>query len=192
MGIVILIVCLSMALNLALWSALYRVLDGVPLRIFSLSRQDRAADEAHALAVLEAAAAARVNVLTLSLRSYDEQLAERSREAVAAAELRARVAERRSTDAVSALGAASALVRELRTLVTDLPPRELPPPPGVAPRSSPPALRDSGESGAWVSDRPSDAEGDRTRIGTLPSREALGLPPTEAVAATCGEGGGAP
>jgi hypothetical protein len=154
MGIVILLLCLSAALNLALWAAFWRLINGMPLRIFGLSRQERAADEAHALAVLEAAAAARINVLTLSLRSYEEQLAERSREAVAAAELRARVAEGRSTAAVSALGAASQLVGELRTLVMDFP-----------------------RGQAWLSDRPSDAEGDRTCIGTLPSREALGLPP---------------
>jgi hypothetical protein len=178
MGIVILIVCVSAGLNLALWGALYRLVDGLPLRLALLLKERRAADEAHALAVLEAAASAKVHAQTLSLRAHDEELAQRHRDAVAAAELRAHVAERRSAGAVSALDAASALVRELRAIVMEVAPKAPPSPPAPVAEASAPGSRESGASGAWLSDRPSNAEGQRTRIGALPSRADLGLPPS--------------
>lgn len=40
-----------------------------------------------------------------------------------------------------------------------------------------PSQQDSGDSGAWLSERPSDADGERTRVGVRPSPEALNLPP---------------
>jgi hypothetical protein len=188
MGTVIVIVCMGAGLNLALWGALYRMLDGLPERIFALVRRDRAADEARALKALQDAASARVAAVTFSLSAYEEDLARRSREAAAAAEVRARVAERRATDTTSYVDAASALVSELRTLLQERSHPEAATASASSPRSSRAGMRDSGESGAWLSERPSDAEGERTRVGVLPSREALGLPPAGRDVATQGNG----
>jgi hypothetical protein len=107
----------SATLNLALWGALYRRLDGLPERIFALARRQRAADQARALTVLQEMAAARVGPLVQGLRVYHEQLDADLRGRIAAAELRARVTERSSSEAGVALSAASTLVRELRALL---------------------------------------------------------------------------
>ena len=187
MGTVIVIVCLGAALNLALFVALHRRLDALPARVLALAKAERAEGEARALASLGEAASAKVATITLSLRGYEEQIADRAREALAAAEIRARLAERRSNDAATALGAASQLVRELRRMLLDLSPRPAPAPPADAPP-------DSGDSGAWprpeCSGRSTDPEGDRTRIGVLPPPTLLRpllAPPHPSVAATSGD-----
>jgi hypothetical protein len=117
MGIVILLLCLSAGLNLALWGALYRAVDGLPFRIFNLARKERAADEALALTVLQEAAAAKVGPLVQGIRAYHDQLDAGLRAQIAEAEVRARVTERRSSDAGVALSTASALVCDLRELL---------------------------------------------------------------------------
>jgi hypothetical protein len=121
MGTVIVIVCVGAALNLTLWGALYRKLHGLPLDVWKVAQRSRTVDETRALDVLQAAAASRLGGLVIGVQTYHEQLAGLVRAQVAEAEVRARVTERRAADAGIALDAASALVRDLRTLAEDLP-----------------------------------------------------------------------
>lgn len=121
MGTVIVIVCVGAALNLALWGALFHRLRTLPLSVWQVAQRNRAADENRALDVLQAAAASRLGGLVIGLRGYHDQLAGLARAQVAEAEVRARVTERRASDALVALDVASALVRDLRVLAEDLP-----------------------------------------------------------------------
>lgn len=121
MGTVIVIVCLGAGLNLALWGLLYVKVDGLPLRVWQVAQRNRAADETRALDVLQAAAASRLGGLVIGVQTYHEQLAGLVRAQLAETEVRARVGERRASEAGSALVVASALVRDLRTLAEDLP-----------------------------------------------------------------------
>ena len=120
MGIVIAIVCLGAGLNLVLWAVLRRKIDELPAAFLALARRERAEGEARALTALQEMAAARVGAITLSLHALEEQQIERNRDERAAAEVRARVAERRAAEVVPPLGAASELVREARSLVDAL------------------------------------------------------------------------
>jgi len=120
MGIVVVIVCLGAGLNLALWAVLWRKVDDLPAAFLALARRERAEGEARALAALQELAAGRVTSITLSLQSLEEQQIERNREERAAAEMRARVAERRALDAMPLLGTATDLLREARALVEAL------------------------------------------------------------------------
>jgi hypothetical protein len=117
MGTMIVIVCVSAGLNLALWGALYVRLDGLPLRLWSLAKKERSEDDEAALTLLQERAAAKAGAIVESLRDYDEQVAASFRAQVAEAQVRARIAERQSSEAGVALSAASALVRELRWLL---------------------------------------------------------------------------
>jgi hypothetical protein len=107
------------ALNLAAWGALFAKLRALPLSVAKAAQRDRVADEKLALDVLQAAAASRVAGLVIGLQRYHEQLGGLVRAQLADAEVRARVSERRSSDAAVALSAASVLVRELRGLLND-------------------------------------------------------------------------
>lgn len=120
MGIVLVVVCLGAGLNLALWAALWRKVDNLPAAFLALTRRERANGEAHALTVLQEMAAGKVAAITLSLRSLEEQHIERNRNERAEAELRARVAERRASEAVPLLGTAAELARELRRTLDEL------------------------------------------------------------------------
>jgi hypothetical protein len=117
----IVIVCLSAAQNLVLWGALHYRFRGLPLAVWKVAQRDRAGDEQRALDVLQSAAASRIGGLIIGIRTYHEQLAGLVRAQLAEAEVRARVSERRSSEAGVALDAASTLVRDLRTLAEDLP-----------------------------------------------------------------------
>jgi hypothetical protein len=117
MEIVIAIVCVGAGLNLALWGALWNKLAGLPAAIQAEMRRERREGEARALTVLQEAAAAKVGSITLALRSLEEQESARHRAELGAAELRARLAERRAAEVAPVLGAASDLVRDLRTLL---------------------------------------------------------------------------
>jgi small-conductance mechanosensitive channel len=120
MEIVIVIVCVGTGLNLALWGALCRRLDRLPAAFLARARRERREGEARALAVLQEEAAAKVGAITTSLRALEEQHEARSRDERAAAELRARVAERRAQEAAPALVPAVELVRELRAMIDRL------------------------------------------------------------------------
>jgi hypothetical protein len=160
MDIVTLCLCAGLAVTLALVFALHRRLDGLPLRIWSIAKKERAQDEGAAVTALQEATAARVGPIVSSLRTYHEQLAASSRAQVADAEMRARVAERRSSDAGVALDAASALVRELRALrdaeLARVAPVKAPPVRVEAAQGRPPMVggaqvldADPEDSGAW-------------------------------------------
>jgi hypothetical protein len=117
MGTMIVILCVSACLNLALWAALYRRLDGLPLRLWSMAKTDREAGDSRALTLLQERTAAKVGDIVSSLRTHEEHVADAFRAQVAEAEIRARVSERRSSEAGVALSVASGLVRELRELL---------------------------------------------------------------------------
>jgi hypothetical protein len=117
MGIVIAIVCVGTGINLALWGALYAKLDGLPLCIWSMAKKERTDGEGAALTLLQEQTAAKVGVIVKSLREYEENVAGGFRAQVAEAQVRARIAERQSSEAGVALSAASALVRDLRGLL---------------------------------------------------------------------------
>jgi hypothetical protein len=200
MDIVTVVLCVGLALALALLVAAHRRLDGLPLRIWSIAKRERDEREGAAVTALQEATAARVGPIVSSLRSYHEQIAATLRVQVADAEMRARVAERRSSEAGVALRAASELVREARALRDDLarllpagviPARALAAEPAEARAAPllPPAPRapdaDSADSGAWSHEaRPSDADGEHTRVGPRPSPEQLGLAPVPQAATT--------
>ena len=120
METVIAVVFLCAGLNLVLWGALYRKLAGLPGAFLAQARRERTEGEARAMAVLQETAAAKVGSITLSLRSLEEQTLARHRDERAAVELRARVAERRGSETLPALGAAQDLVRELRSVLDTL------------------------------------------------------------------------
>jgi hypothetical protein len=107
----------ALALTFLLLLDLRRRLDGLPARIWSIAKQERDRDEKKAATALTEAAAAKVISITAALRVYEEELAARSRLSLADAEKRARIAERRLSDAGAALDAATALVRELRAVL---------------------------------------------------------------------------
>ncbi len=107
-------------LALLLLIAIHHRLAILPTALSIVARRERIDGEARAMTALQEAAAAKVGPITTSLRALAEQSEARNRDAVAAAELRARVAERRASEAASALGAASELVRELRMTLDGL------------------------------------------------------------------------
>ena len=110
----------GLALALALLIAIHHKLDGLPPRLWAIAKRERAADEARALTALTEATAARVGTITLGLRHHEEHLAASVRAQIAEAETRARVVERRSSDAGVALHAATDLVRALRSLCEEM------------------------------------------------------------------------
>ena len=112
----------GLALALALLVAIYRRLGALPFALRAQARRERDAGQAEALTALQAAAAAKVGAITAAISSHEEEAAARCLSEIGAAELRARVAERRTSDAIPVLGAASELVRELRHLLDELRP----------------------------------------------------------------------
>jgi hypothetical protein len=185
MDTVTVVLCAGLALALALLIAAHRRLDALPLRIWSIAKKERVQDEGAAVTALQEATAARVGPIVTSLKAYHEQIAATFRAQVADAQMRARIAERRSSEAGVALRTASELVREARALRDDLAgllPAGVAPArvPAAAPAEArgaallPPAPRapdaDSEDSGAWPNElRPSDADGEHTRVGPRPA-----------------------
>jgi hypothetical protein len=214
MDIVTVVLCAGLAFTLALLITAHRRLDGLPLRIWSIAKKERAQDEGAAVTALQEATAARVGPAVSSLKAYHEQIAATFRAQVADAQMRARIAERQSSEAGVALRAASELVREARALRDDLAqlvhgtavpepapttaPAEthgapvLPPEPGTSgsrkltvPDAGRAPDADSEDSGAWTHPaRPSDADGEHTRVGPRPSPEQPRLAPAPQAAAT--------
>jgi len=107
----------GLVLALALLIAINHRLARLVPRLSAIVRAERAHDDARSLTALQEAAAAKVGLVTVSLRRYEEQVAEAFRAQVAEAETRARMVERQSADAGIALSAAAELVRELRALL---------------------------------------------------------------------------
>jgi hypothetical protein len=117
MAFITAIVCLGAVLNLALWVAVYFKVEGMPLRLWGVAQRTRLVDEARALDVLQAAAAARVGGLMMGIQTYHDQLVMLLRAQAAEADKHARVIERLASEAGVALSTASELVCELRGLV---------------------------------------------------------------------------
>jgi hypothetical protein len=116
------LLCVALAIVLALLATLHRRVDQLPGRVRFLIAEERA----KALTELQEAVAGRVAGATAALRVYENDIAQHLRDEVVATELRARVAERRSTDVASVLEGATALVRELRALLDRLQPLAVP------------------------------------------------------------------
>jgi hypothetical protein len=131
--IAVVFVSIVVGLGFVLLLRIQREVAGLPARVWSIAKQERAKDDSHALAVLQEAAAGKVIAITAALRLYEEELAATSRAQIADAEKRARIAERRQSEAGAPMEAATQLVRELRTALDELraarpaPPHEAPP-----------------------------------------------------------------
>jgi hypothetical protein len=101
-----------------------RWVDAIPARVVVLVERERSHGEQRALDTLRAAAGERVAKLVLSLRDYEEQTAAAVRARAAADSTRARMAEgraesaaREAAEALTVLGAASELVKQLRAVL---------------------------------------------------------------------------
>jgi ferredoxin len=199
----VLMACIGAGVCLALWAVVYRKVAATPRTVWEIVRQERAAEVPRAQSALQEAAAVRVGAIVKSLRDHEDQVAASYRAQLADAENRARVIERRASDAGVALGAASELVREVRSLRDELralillsapqpapgpaggdPDRrettELPrPPPGLTPPGSA-AVLPSGPAltAAGLGPRPSQRPGPRPTL--LGIRPALTPPPLRA------------
>ncbi len=101
------------ALQLALWAALRRRIDALPLRIAALVRRERIDAGEQAATTLQEATAARVGPLVNALRIYHDQMRQDLVGQLAGA-------ERRTDAAGTALATGFALVRELRTACDEL------------------------------------------------------------------------
>jgi hypothetical protein len=116
----VIVVCVGAGVCLALWAVLHRKVAEVPRTVWEIVRQERAAEAARAQTLVQEAAAVRVGAIVRSLREHEEQGAASLRAQIAEAENRARVTERRASDAGVALSAVSELVRESRALRDEL------------------------------------------------------------------------
>jgi hypothetical protein len=105
------------ALVVALLIALHRAVHRLPLAIWSIARRERSQDDGRSLDAMKEAVAARAGQALIAVQTYQDQLANSLRAQLAEAETRARIAERRASDTVTALEAASTLVRDLRAAI---------------------------------------------------------------------------
>jgi hypothetical protein len=174
-------VCVGAGVCLALWAVIYRKVAELPRTVWEIVRQERAAETARAQGALQEAAALKVGAILRSLREHEEQSAASLRAQIADAENRARVTERRASDAGVALSTASELVRESRALRDDL--RGV-----VATATAPAAPRGAGEERETVElprGAPEAVETTRMPGGAAPAsreRRSPGLaPPGSAV-----------
>jgi hypothetical protein len=176
MGTLIVIGVVGAVLNLALWGAVYFKLSELPASVGRIVQRDRVADETRALDTLQAMAAARLGGLVVGIQTYHGEMATRLNAQVAAADTRARLIERRASEAGVALYTATTLVRQLRGLLDDLSSASAPVPPE---RTSAPDVDPDDVNRATVEMRPSPAAVDTTREPGAPasvSRERLVSP----------------
>jgi hypothetical protein len=175
-------VCVGAGMCLALWAVIYRKVAELPRTVWEIVRQERAAETARAQAALQEVAALKVGAIVRSLRDHEEQSAAGLRAQIADAENRARVIERRASDAGVALSTASELVRESRGLRDDLRGLVLTATPPAAPR----AAREERETVELPKLAPEGVETTRRPDGAAPAsreRRSPGLtPPGSAVA----------
>ena len=164
-------VCVGAGVCLASWAVIYLKLAALPRTVWEIVRQERAAETARAQTAVQEAAAIRVGAIVRSLRDHEDQSAAGYRAQIADAENRARVTERRASDAAVALSTASELVRESRALRDDL--RALvAPPAGPAPSGAPGAELDQRETVELPRPAPEAVETTRKPDGAAPaSRE---------------------
>jgi hypothetical protein len=109
MSMFVSVTCL--ALVLALLVAIYLNVDSLPARVWAIAKRERAEDAAAAQAALQQLAAPRVAALVAALSECHAQSAAELRAQIAAAELRARLAERQAKDAGTSITIASERVR---------------------------------------------------------------------------------
>jgi hypothetical protein len=112
--------CVGLALALALLVAIYLKLGALPVRMWAIAKEEQAREAGRGQAALVAAAGLKVGPLVKSIRDHEEQIAASFRGQLADAEVRARLVERRTTETLAILGAASTLVRELRAALDAL------------------------------------------------------------------------
>jgi hypothetical protein len=106
---------LGLALALGWLALIQRRLAALPLAVWRVARQEYTVDDAKAHAALQAVTTAKVGTLVAGLRTYHDELAANLRAEAGAADLRARVVERRTLEVGVALDTAATLVRELRS-----------------------------------------------------------------------------
>ncbi len=139
----------GLSLAIVLLLALHLRLSGLPGTLLAVARKDRVQDGGRLLDAMKEAVAARSGQAVIAVTTLQDQLAQSLRAQLAEAEMRARVAERRAADTVTALEAASTLVRELRESLESvsevarslhaIQQRPAPVPPPSSPRPAPPS-----------------------------------------------------
>jgi hypothetical protein len=198
---------LAILFGLALYAltivAIHRWIQAIPARVAALVERERIHGEQRALDTLRAAAGERVAKLVLSLRDYEEQTAAAVRTRAAADSTRARMAEgraeaaaREAAEALTVLGAASELVKQLRAVLdrAELPPTE------ARDEASDPQERRTvemksrpGLPSAHADDEPEEEE-ERTKVATRPaalpaSSSGLRLAPQRPASSQSPDGG---
>jgi hypothetical protein len=114
----------GLAIALALLVAILLKVATLPAALQAQGRRERSEGRAEGMQFLQEVAATKVGLITLSLRDHDALAAERHLDEITAADVRARLADARATNIVSALATASELARELRPTLAAL--HELP------------------------------------------------------------------
>jgi hypothetical protein len=120
METLIVVTVVSAALNLALWGVVYHKLRHLPPSVWRVAQRERLAEAACALDTLQTMAAARLGALLVGVQTYHSEMATLLNAERAAADGRARILERRASEAGIALDTATTLVREARALLDDL------------------------------------------------------------------------
>ena len=117
------IVAIGGAVAVLLLIGLHRRIGGMPSRLWAIARDEiaraRGADDARADEVLREVVGEKAERLLSGVRAYHDKIAADLRAQLAAAEVRARAAERAATDMTTALETATTLVRELRGMLDD-------------------------------------------------------------------------
>jgi len=147
-----------------------RQIEAIPARLRALVKEER--DKA--LTTLENDAALAVGTITLALRGLHEQMEARLREEITSAETRARVAERRASDAATALEAGAGLVSGLRGIIDEL--RALRPAEPIAPPAPDPNERPTVEmkpSPDGGGDKPEEPNEEETTVMVNPAAALL-------------------
>jgi hypothetical protein len=171
-------IVLGLLLYVATLLVIRRWVDAIPRRVAVLIERERSHGEQRALDTLRAAAGERVAKLVLSLRDYEEQTAAAVRARAAADSTRTRMAEgraeaaaREAAEALTVLGAASELVKQLRAVIDRAGPR----PAEARDEASDPQERRTVEMKpraclpcAHVDDEPEDEE-ERTKVAARPA-----------------------
>jgi hypothetical protein len=111
----------GLVLALVLLIALHYRLDGLPFAVWSEARRERQDSASQALDLMTEAVAKKAGAAVLSLQQHEGALAAGYRNQVAEAQLRARMSDVRAGDTLTALNAATELVRELRQALDQLP-----------------------------------------------------------------------
>jgi hypothetical protein len=160
----------GLVLALVLLIALHYRLDGLPFAVWAEARRERQDSAAQALDLMTEAVAKKAGAAVLSIQQHEGALAAGYRRQVEEAQLRARMSDVRAGDTLTALNAATTLVRELRQALDHLP-REPVPAPALDPSErvtgemKPSTTNDGEERGS---------EDDLTKVAERPRSGVLG------------------